>query len=78
MFSWDRCTGKEDLVRLGLDVGWGVWGGPPVPHFININTESSLSKWVDSLILLEGKCFIHLMAFISARSSTLSLAKVLL
>lgn len=78
MFPWDRCTGKEDLVSQGLDVSWGVLGGPPVPHFININTESSLSKWVDSLILLEGKCFIHLMAFISARASTLSLAKVLL
>lgn len=27
MFTWDRCTDKEDLVRLGLDVGWGVCEG---------------------------------------------------
>ena len=66
------------LGQAGIGRALGSLGGPPVPHFININTESSLSKWVDSLILLEGKCFIHLMAFISARSSTLSLAKVLL
>lgn len=63
MFSWDRCTGKKDLVRLGLVMSWGVWGGPLVPHFININTESSLSKWVDSLILLEGEVLYSLNGF---------------
>lgn len=68
MFSWDRCTSKEDLVSLGLAVGWGVWkgvGGGPLldPHFININIESSLSKWVDSLILLEGEVLYSLNGF---------------
>lgn len=67
MFSWDRCTGKEDLVRLGLDMGWAVWrGGEGAlldPHFININIESSLSKWVDSLILLEGEVLYSLNGF---------------
>lgn len=38
-------------------------GGAPVPHFININTESSLSKWVDSLILLEGEVLYSLNGF---------------
>lgn len=34
MFTLDRCTDKEDLVRLGLDVGWGVCeGGPPGSAF---------------------------------------------
>lgn len=65
MFSWDRCAGKEDLVRLGLDAGWGIGGGvrPLVPHFININTESFLSKWIDSLILLEGEVLYSLNGF---------------
>lgn len=68
MFTWDRCTDKEDLVRLGLDVGWGacwgwVGGGLLEPHFININIESSLSKWVDSLILLEGEVLYSLNGF---------------
>lgn len=33
------------------------------PHFININTESSLSKWLDSLILLEGEVLYSLNGF---------------
>lgn len=48
-------------------MGWGVWerggGGPLDPHFININIESSLSKWVDSLILLEGEVLYSLNGF---------------
>lgn len=77
MSSLDRCAGKEDLVGPGLVAGWGLWIGnwvggnrppnsPPTllgPHFININTESSLSKWLDSLILLEGEVLYSLNGF---------------
>lgn len=46
--------------RLGsLSRGWV----PLDPHFININIESSLSKWVDSLILLEGEVLYSLNGF---------------
>lgn len=44
-------------------VGEFVRGGLLDPHFININIESSLSKWVDSLILLEGEVLYSLNGF---------------
>lgn len=51
------------LGQAGIGRGLGSLGGPLVPHFININTESSLSKWVDSLILLEGEVLYSLNGF---------------
>lgn len=56
---WQGGLGQAGIgCRLG-----SLNGGAPVPHFININTESSLSKWVDSLILLEGEVLYSLNGF---------------
>lgn len=63
-----RWQGGLGQARIGRGLGsldGNGWEPPPTldPHFININIESSLSKWLDSLILLEGEVLYSLNGF---------------
>lgn len=60
---WQGGLGQARIGRGLGSLGEGRGGAPLDPHFININIESSLSKWVDSLILLEGEVLYSLNGF---------------
>lgn len=59
--QWQGGPGHAGIGRGLENLAGGGW--PLVPHFININTKSSCSKWVDSLILLEGEVLYSLNGF---------------